>query len=1308
MKRVLNQFLPACFALISINSVAQVTIDTLYFDAGGIDALTYQGATSTNYGTDAETRAYWDYGPPSYATRSYYQIDLSSIPANAVVTKSTINLYATSASNGASHPLWIDRVTSSWAENTVTWATAPSITGTGRITIPDASTTNTGWQSHDITSHVQYSVVNPSLNYGWRIALQSETGTTDIGVSYASSENSTTSHRPYLIVEYRIPEMDTIYLDTDGYDAHVYSGSTGTNYGTSTSAPVNWDYGTTSYANRLFLQGDLSNIPRNAVVTNAYLYLYAEAVDNSVNHPLLVQGVTAGWTEGAITWANQPAVTTANRSLITHAATSSTGWHAMSIKALAQAAVNVPEKNYGWRVALQSESGTVDNGITYATSENATTSKRPYILVEYQMPIEIDGYVTHCTNGNNDGAISSVTATGGCYSYVSYTWNKLSGGAFTLIESGTSISDAGISGLSDGLYIFEVTDYKGVSGYQYFFVGEEGSTTNVSFAITNTASRAKYIEDTWLLYLPSSGDSTTPGGTSLIAGGVTGVGTTSDGRTLIQYFVDWDPSLDFSSVEQALNYRSTGHYQNTVSDNDAWVSRVIEPWDEDYSTWSFRPDVTPTNRVAIPATTTNGYELKNDTVDILGFIPYWQSNPGENFGFELALQSYSQGDYASRHYSSSDDAGHNLMVSYTVKPKIETVYYDSLGTGNITVNAPAGELPYTYLIGYNQIPSLNDIWNNIKDSIDIDSTVFFRGKSNTRNYTFSDMPAEHYFVAVFDNKGARIFDDEVLLTPELTFIATNHLVYTGGNIQTTAMDPSGEATLDRAVEKNNSVAFEFVVNQLGNMVVGFNNFNDAQADSTHEFEFGIEISNTTKHFQVILGDSVLYEDTVIANDLFRLGKENYDLVVYKNAEEYHRERVVPADDFKVDVVFKNSTGKLTKPVIIGKWPLVKPLKTTVYNTECDAGNGSVRISFSSAFFFAGATLAEYEITDLSTSSIVASGTLSYPSYLTVPLPVGEYMIHLHWSDGTTVMDWYDYFEIGQPIEWLLTNNFFTPLTSSVNTIFTNTVGEEGTAIGQNILQQGIEGWVKFNVGFSYKPPLAGSPPVSPILYANVRMVDESNGQKIRVCVVGMGSGVISKYVAVYNAADVLAAPGIFIGSNDGPLKIELDAANFKVYYNNGVTPIATVVEGTASDYKVDANAFSGNIHDSYASFCYGLSRSEICAHLDYELDGNYYVTNSGRFCFVYNEEYNDPNIKFNIYNQLGNVVADQTDFTLENLIHGENRVVLDLTTNGYCLGTGFFILEVINDKNEKFYLRFYNGHSSCIPSDSSVGLPFGG
>jgi hypothetical protein len=311
----------------------------------------------------------------------------------------------------------------------------------------------------------------------------------------------------------------------------------------------------------------------------------------------------------------------------------------------------------------------------------------------------------------------------------------------------------------------------------------------------------------------------------------------------------------------------------------------------------------------------------------------------------------------------------------------------------------------------------------------------------------------------------------------------------------------------------------------------------------------------------------------------------------------------------------------------------------------------------------------------------------------VQLPTGSYTVTYTWNSLTISQSWSEVHDVGNPISWTLQDQYLDWVLGSVNTITSNDNIETGNAISQNTLAQGELGWVSSNLTIKKLYPVftgwvgnLGAWLIQTSV-TKLEVIDDNGNPEVSIMMFGFG-GPSYKYVTVYDENGSSLIPS-YLSYNTGPFKIDLDASNnFNVYHNNLVNPIVSTPQAyAASDYKVKATAHGGTIFNTYTSFC-GLPNSEQCAHLDYQLDGNYYVTTNGKLCFVYNEEYNDPDIEFNIYNNYGNVVATEADFLLPSLVHGENRIVLDFDDYD-CANEGFYVLEVINDKKEKFYLRFY-------------------
>jgi hypothetical protein len=87
-------------------------------------------------------------------------------------------------------------------------------------------------------------------------------------------------------------------------------------------------------------------------------------------------------------------------------------------------------------------------------------------------------------------------------------------------------------------------------------------------------------------------------------------------------------------------------------------------------------------------------------------------------------------------------------------------------------------------------------------------------------------------------------------------------------------------------------------------------------------------------------------------------------------------------------------------------------------------------------------------------------------------------------------------------------------------------------------------------------------------------------------------------------------------------------------------------------------------------------------------DGGYYKLNQNKMLFKHDGQYAVTTLTYNVYNSSNAVVASNGGTNIANTLvvnSGDNRYFL----NASALGTGYYMLEVINEKKEKLYLRFY-------------------
>lgn len=136
-----------------------------------------------------------------------------------------------------------------------------------------------------------------------------------------------------------------------------------------------------------------------------------------------------------------------------------------------------------------------------------------------------------------------------------------------------------------------------------------------------------------------------------------------------------------------------------------------------------------------------------------------------------------------------------------------------------------------------------------------------------------------------------------------------------------------------------------------------------------------------------------------------------------------------------------------------------------------------------------------------------------------------------------------------------------------------------------------------------------------------------------------------------------------------------------------------VLVGSSSENAEDVCFLKANLdegqtgfHNIGVDFC-GKNPQVPCAQLKRKLDGARYITTDNRLYFSYEEGYTSKNAKlhykiYNISNRLEPVLAsDKYQLPLK---YGDNRYRVNVTP----LIAGTYILEVENEKNETFFLRF--------------------
>src|SRR6188768_173771 len=217
--RLTSKFQPmkkftAFFALLlaCLSGGAQTTLSLQPNAATGKDAELFScvpcGYSTRNFGTIAENCAIaWTKNGADHKIRSLIAFDLSSIPAGSTIMSATLSLYWAPGSDEGNHfgffgsnKAYLQRVTSSWQESTVTWNTQPTTSTTNRVTVPGSTSGTQNYPNINVKLLVQDMVNDPAHSFGFMLRLQSETVYKKL--VFASSDHANAALRPKLVVVY--------------------------------------------------------------------------------------------------------------------------------------------------------------------------------------------------------------------------------------------------------------------------------------------------------------------------------------------------------------------------------------------------------------------------------------------------------------------------------------------------------------------------------------------------------------------------------------------------------------------------------------------------------------------------------------------------------------------------------------------------------------------------------------------------------------------------------------------------------------------------------------------------------------------------------------------------------------------------------------------------------------------------------------------------------------------------------------------------------------------------------------------------
>lgn len=804
----------------------QILNTTLYSTK---DAYTISSSTA-NYGISSTMEAgIYEYRTLVNYRRSYLGFSLTDIPANAVITSANLKVYQTSGNTaGTSTDLYLERVTENWIETTIAKGTEPSTNSSDTVT---SSSYASNWRSFNVINHVQKMVNGTYTNEGWLIRFHNETQTSGNIFVFHSRENT---NDPKLEINYYVPlnvtsvvqnHCSTI-VSADGSITPTFSNGCGSSY------TYQW------------VNSAGATVGTGASLSSRAYGWYGLHAYNTANNDHLYMAFLLGVKCQNVAIEFNPGPDFIDDALLQTKTNGEWGDVNYGTNANFMSEVWSMSPNWYYRKSLLNFRLWVDTNISINTANLSLygiNHNSQYYTNPAELRIVNSKWNENIVSYNNAPSLGTTALT--VPATTSATEIKVLN-----VKSFWDLWKANNT-LNNGL-MFQFTSYSHTYRRQHYHSSDA----------TNSSVRPK-INFNILVNKPVSG--TVTASSSAICPGSTTTLTLSgytSGAT-----IQWQSSTNGTTYSNISGATSSSYVTLGSTIVDTYYRCVVtvgvcSPVNSNALMITIKP--IPTVSVSNTTFCTGTNATLTATPSIGGGTYLWNTGATSS---AIVVSPSTTTDYTVVYTlngcSSSQGTGRVSVCGSSF------IFVDSTELGQISVSvneAPSKVGPYHYQISQFPIEDLSTVYHLINDSIyngTLDSATFFLGSTTEPNFTYLDLHMGRYYVSVFDSRGVRIFDREVIVIPTIALSGNNGISITGNKLESGIDNAS--AAIDLYLNEQKNASLGFIIADKGNdQYLGLVNSSETQMNILGKYQYGFRVFGG---FAKLIENGVEGEESIAVN-----------------------------------------------------------------------------------------------------------------------------------------------------------------------------------------------------------------------------------------------------------------------------------------------------------------------------------------------------------------------------------------------------------------------------------------------------------